>query len=77
MPKTNNKAVQMAAAGGTYESWTVIGLPPKKRFDYVVCQCECGVEKEVNVYSLTSGKSKSCGCKALENRRVTKDGYAG
>ena len=26
------------------------------------CRCDCGVEKDLDVRTLTSGKSKSCGC---------------
>ena len=35
-----------------------------------LCQCECGNTKEIYSYSLTSGKSKSCGC--LHKELVTK-----
>lgn len=33
------------------------------------CVCDCGTEKIVLASNLTTGKSKSCGCGAEENRR--------
>ena len=61
MPKTNNKAVNMLRTGKTYSYWTLITLGTKD--DYLICKCKCGTIREVNVYSLTSGKSRSCGCR--------------
>jgi len=39
-----------------------------------LCKCECGKEKVIRGYSLTSGNSKSCGCVRLKNliKRNTK-----
>lgn len=34
----------------------------KGRFPYWHCKCDCGSEKDINVYSLISGNTKSCGC---------------
>jgi len=34
----------------------------KNRGTYWNCICDCGEKRIVNKYSLTSGKSKSCGC---------------
>ena len=45
--------------GDRYNKWTVIGKAERNR--YYICQCDCGYVKEVQDYSLTSGKSKSCG----------------
>ena len=42
-----------------FTEWTTIRRGKKP--DYMLCRCSCGVEREVNVYSLTSGKSVSCG----------------
>ena len=36
-----------------YQSWT--------------CRCSCGTTKDVNEYSLSSGRSTSCGCKRIES----------
>lgn len=35
------------------------------------CICECGKEKEIYTSSLTSGKSKSCGCSNYKNLKIT------
>lgn len=61
MPKTNNKA-ESVNVGAKFNYWTVKRLATKP--DYLECVCDCGHVKNVNVYSLTSGKSKSCGCKS-------------
>jgi hypothetical protein len=48
-------------AGAQYNSWTVMGLASdagsKMRW---LCRCVCGVEKIVDAYSLTTGRSRSC-----------------
>jgi hypothetical protein len=36
-----------------------------------LCECECGGEKIVKKHSLTSEFTKSCGCLARENRKLT------
>lgn len=43
-----------------------------------LCRCDCGSECVVRTYSLTSGQSKSCGCKPADAlaRRNTKHGEA-
>lgn len=64
MPKTNKRAERILDSGETFSYWTVLALSEK--IDYLKCICQCGTTKEVNVYSLTSGKSKSCGCR-LQN----------
>lgn len=33
---------------------------------YWLCECECGNQKLIPSYSLTTGKSTSCGCKNIE-----------
>ena len=38
----------------------------KSSFLYWLCQCECGNTKEIMSTSLTSGKTTSCGCLAIE-----------
>jgi hypothetical protein len=48
--------------GHKFGHWTVlyseaIGSPAR-----LAVQCECGVTKEVDAYTLTKGKSTSCGC---------------
>jgi hypothetical protein len=39
----------------------------KKPSRYWLCKCACGTEKIVEMYNLTSGHSKSCGC--LKNEK--------
>ncbi len=47
------------AVGQTFGRLSVL-RPTRKR--YVSCRCECGVIKEIDVYDLLSGKTRSCGC---------------
>ena len=60
------RLVNTVPMGKEFGEWTVthMGIKP----DYLFCECTCGVEREVHVYSLTSGKSVSCGC--LRRRRA-------
>lgn len=37
-------------------------LPNGKRATFAMCRCECGTEKEVQMNSLKTGNTKSCGC---------------
>jgi hypothetical protein len=49
--------------GQRYNRWVVIGEPVRRGYKlFIPCRCDCGTEKEVFIYSLTSGRSKSCGC---------------
>lgn len=34
---------------------------------FYLCRCDCGTEKVINVYTLTSGNTVSCGCHRREN----------
>lgn len=47
-------------AGKTYGTWTVIGtnfVPGASTNKYVLCRCECGVEKIISVSDLFTGKT--------------------
>lgn len=46
--------------GDIINNWTL--LESSKNFRKCKCRCICGKIKNVDVYSLSSGKSKSCGC---------------
>lgn len=49
----------------TFGEWTALYQTNKKSSSgsyYWHCKCSCGNEKDVDIGSLTSGKSKSCGC---------------
>lgn len=46
-----------------YGRWTVTGDAPAIQWNKrVVCVCDCGTEKVVNLNNLRRGLSKSCGC---------------
>lgn len=54
-------------AGTTWGYYKVVGRDPnhKRR---VMCRCKCGTIKSVAAKELRRGNTKSCGCKAIENR---------
>lgn len=52
-----------------FEKWTALYSIKKDKRIYWHCRCECGNEKDVLQYSLTAGKSKSCGCVANLNKK--------
>ena len=56
--------------GDVFEDWTVVGDCFMDRYAKVPCKCKCGLECEVDAYTLVSGKSKSC--KACSLPRITK-----
>ena len=47
--------------GQRFGKWTVL-KNDKSRPRYVWCRCDCGTERSVFKSSLTTGKTKSCGC---------------
>ena len=51
--------------GEKFGSWTVISV--KNTFS--LCECECGNQREVSNTNLAHHKSKSCGCKANDEKR--------
>lgn len=50
----------MELVGKKFGKWTVIRRSNRK--GYWFCRCECGTEKDVAQSSLTTGKTKCCGC---------------
>jgi hypothetical protein len=44
--------------------WTIIGEADRDSGGRarLLCRCECGTVKEIDSYSVRSGKSRSCGC---------------
>lgn len=40
-----------------------------------LCKCECGKNAYVSINSLTMGKTKSCGCLAIETKKASKTNY--
>lgn len=45
--------------GDRFNSWVVLE-PPQLMSGTILCQCDCGAEKEVGSYNLLNGKSKQC-----------------
>ena len=65
--KCNNHInTEKGLSGKWFNDWYVMEPIPGKR-RYYKCKCRCGTIKEVHAYSLTSGRSKSCGHKKLEH----------
>jgi len=61
--------------GMTFGRYTVIRLSQKvgsQNKKYFVCKCDCGQIREVSKWSITSGRSKSCGCLKSEITSRTK-----
>ena len=78
-PKT---VEDMVSIGECFGMMTVIEHLPNKasakvqnrNYRKVLCKCECGNIKEVSLYSLISGATKSCGClrKQITSQRMSK-----
>lgn len=51
--------------GDVFGLWTVLALADGDRRK-VICRCRCGRERPVDVFSLKSGGSLSCGCRQSE-----------
>jgi len=51
--------------GQRFGSLTVLGYVGKDKHDNSVwlCGCDCGNEKEIRYYRLTSGSTRNCGCR--------------
>lgn len=54
--------------GEIFGHWVVKEKSSAK--DYWVCTCVCGIDKNVHISSLRSGKSKSCGCQRTKFKTV-------
>ncbi len=61
--------------GQVFTHWTVLEETKgwfdkngKKGDRSFLCQCVCGVEKEVNRQTLSNGQSKSCGCHGIPRK---------
>lgn len=54
----------MFKAGDQIQFWTIIGKGERDKHGNKkwLCRCVCGAVKEIHQGSLSSGKSKSCGC---------------
>lgn len=47
-----------------------LGINKKDRKRYVLCLCNCGKNRNVDIYSLYDGNTQSCGCLGIERRSV-------
>src|SRR5215469_7760766 len=54
---------KVEAEGKIFGAWKALGPKHENKGCYWLCRCECGTEKWIFIGNLTSGKSKSCGCK--------------
>lgn len=70
-PSASRRLVNNIEPGSVYGEWTTIGKGSKP--DYLRCECTCGTFREVHVYSLTSGKSESCGCMRTRKKKEAVD----
>ena len=72
--------------GQTFGKLTVVRFAGIDKKAMWLCRCECGTEKTVRGGDMTSGKTKSCGCrtgskhnqlreKGIFTKRTEKDGY--
>lgn len=72
-PATGRAKVRRSVApGDVFERWTVLEAA-ERTGDRVLCRCECGVERRVNVGSLVQGTSKSCGCRVHKVSRAARE----
>ena len=58
--------------GKVFGDWYVIEYTKNRKY---LCRCSCGEVREVNAYSLTSGKSTNCGCKNIVDLVGRQFGY--
>ena len=58
--------------GNQYGRYTVTSeAPPRGGRSFWICQCSCGVKREVEHSNLKRGISKSCGCLRIDAARET------
>lgn len=55
--------------GTRFGKWVVLGEAPSqpKKARRMLCRCDCGEEKGVNIHNLRNGQSTSCGCKLYKH----------
>lgn len=67
--------IKYEMVGKKFGKWLVLGRATllqsknKTRSEWI-CVCECGTEKVCDGYYLRKGKTKSCGCGAIEESRL-------
>ena len=61
--------------GKRFGKWIVVSYVGKVNSrDIWHCQCDCGVEKNVQQRTLISGDSTSCGCDRIQRKRMDIEG---
>lgn len=63
--------------GDIFGSWIVVGEVFVDRYAKVPCKCCCGELSDVDAYTLTSGKSKSCKRCGLSRKTTTNPSWRG
>ena len=73
LKKDYTASVTHNLTGQKFNMWTVLHRinTEKKDASYWFCVCDCGTQRTVKGYVLTSGKSKSCGCIKTINEDLT------
>jgi hypothetical protein len=69
--RTSRQRVDASAeAGKRYGSLTVVGVAPGETGHRakMVCRCDCGKTKEVELKNLKTGNTRSCGCQQQAGR---------
>lgn len=62
--------------------WTILSVEERRPYGHAIkfalCRCSCGIERWTRLYYVTTGRSKSCGCLAIEQRRraVIRHGFS-
>src|SRR5208282_1972508 len=75
--------MQNVVVGTRFGRWTVLadrGIRSRKQgHRWVLVRCDCGKEKEVRLFHLQGGGSRSCGCYSSEavKKRTKKHGMSG
>lgn len=64
--------IDSVSVGDKFNRWTIL---EKINSDYVKCKCDCGTIKNVKVYGLIDGGSKSCGCLQREKAKLNNSGF--
>lgn len=48
--------------GERFGRWTTLSVVFSNKKYHLKCRCDCGIERDVQLYRLISGRSRSCGC---------------
>lgn len=60
--------------GKKFNSWTILEVKDiKNGHRYATCQCDCGHTRDVRLWVVKSGQSKSCGCTRKGGRTILTD----